>query len=832
MNHQIHSLLQQAVQCFQDKNLTGAANLLSKVLQVQPKNFDALHILGVVKGLQNDPREAKRLLQLAVKIDSKNNFAHFNLAKSLSDLGEETQALMHHSAATKLHPSHMEAWLNYGKSLAKLRKYDDAIGCFDKAIGIKHDYLEAIFNKGMSLHASKRYVEAIAMYDQVLNISPEYKDAVLNKGLSIKELGNHELALEYFEKIISTDAACAEALNGKASLLIELREHEQQAIDLYNQAIAIKPDYAEAIFNKGNALSKQERYTEAINCFKQALLIKHDYGDAYVNLGTALLRDRKYAQAVESYQKAINFCPENPVVHFNYGCALMELRELESALVAYDMALKLSPEYIDAILNSAVTLMELKRFEEALNKLNQAKKMGADDEAYLSNYIFLRRRMCNWDGLGEELIRLFDGLKSKEIIIQPFIALALTDDLEVLRSSAQKWAEKKILCYEDKIEPKWQVSKKIKIGYFSADFRIHPISFLTAELFDLHDRNKFEIYAFSFGPNTQDYMRKRLEQSFDQFIDVRDCSEKEIIRIARDIGIDIAIDLGGYTQDNRVNIFAERVAPVQASYLGFLGTMGVKFIDYIIADEHIIPEESQSFYDEKIAYIPSYQVNDNQKIRVESKYSKEMFGIDSSAFVYCCFNNNYKISPEFFSSWMRILSQVDNSVLFIYVDSDLVLKNLRIEAEKRGVYGGRIIPADYLPNAEFIERCKVADLFLDTFPYNAGTTASDALWAGLPVLTMQGRSFSSRMASSILAAIGLQEMITKTPKEYEDLAIKLATEKDLYSCIKKKLLDGKTSCTLFDTKKFTVNLELVYEEMYSRSRLQLPLDHIAIETKF
>ena len=828
MNHQIHGLIQQAVQYFQSGNFPGAANLLSRVLQIQPKNFDALHILGVIKGLQNDPKEAKRLLQLAVKIDDKNNFVHFNLAKALSDLGEDSQALLHHGASTKLHPGHMEAWLNYGKSLAKLGKYDDAIRCFDKAIGIKQDYLEAILNKGISLHASKRYTEAIAIYDQALQISPEYKDAILNKGLCLKESGRHELALEYFDKLISTNKDCAEALNGKASILVELEQHEQKAIDLYDQAITMKPDYAEAIFNKGNALSKLEKYADAVDCFKRALLVKHDYGDAYVNLGTALLRERKYAQAIESYRQAINFSPKNPIAYFNYGCALMEARELERALSAYEMALNIKSDYIDALLNSAVTLMELKRFEEALNKLTLAKNMGADDEAYLSNYIFLRRRMCSWDGLGEELIRLLDGIKSKEILIQPFIAHALTDDLDVLRGSAQKWAEKKIIHYENKIELRRKINKKLKIGYFSADFRIHPISFLTAELFELHDRNKFEIYAFSFGPDTKDYMRKRLEKSFDQFIDVRDYSDKEIVRIARDTNIDIAIDLGGYTQDNRVNIFAERVAPVQASYLGFLGTMGVKFIDYIIADKLIIPENFQSYYDEKIAYIPSYQVNDNKKIGSKKIYSKEMFGIDQNAFVYCCFNNNYKITPEIFTSWMRILSKIENSILFIYVDADLVLKNLRLEAEKLGVSGDRIIPADYLPNADFIERCKVADLFLDTFPYNAGTTASDALWAGLPILTIQGRSFSSRMAGSILSSMGLSEMIARSPSEYEDLAIKLASDKDLYTRIKKNLLENRISCALFDTKKFTTHLESVYEEMHKRSSLELPLENIAI----
>lgn len=831
MNHQIHGLIQQAVQYFQSGNLAGAANLLSRVLQIQPKNFDALHILGVVKGLQNDPKEAKRLLQLAVKIDGKNNFAHFNLAKALSDLGEDSQALAHHGAATTLDPKHIEGWLNYGKSLAKLKRYDDAIECFDKAIDIKKDYLEAILNKGISLHALKKYEEAIVIYDRALQIDPEYHDAMLNKGTSLKEIEQYDLALEYFDRLITAKPDFVEALNGKASILIESKQCEQQAIDLYDQAITIKPDYAEAIFNKGNALSKQEKYADAINCFRQATLIKHDYSDAYANLGTALLRDRKYSQAVQSYQQAINFSPENPVAHFNYGCALMEVRELERAMAAYDAALNLKPEYTDALLNSAVTLMELKRFEEALHKLTLAKDMGADEEAYLSNYIFLKRRMCSWDGLGEELIRLLDGVRSKDILIQPFIAHALTDDLEILRSSAKKWAEKKIIHYDNKIESTEKVNKKIKIGYFSADFRIHPVSFLTAELFELHDRNKFEIYAFSIGPNTQDYMRKRLEKSFDQFIDVRDQPEKEIVRIARDIGIDIAIDLGGYTQDSRVNIFSERVAPVQASYLGFLGTMGVRFIDYIIADSLIIPAEFQSYYDEKIAYIPSYQVNDNKKIETKKVYSKEMFGIDSKAFVYCCFNNNYKITPEIFSSWMRILSKTENTILFIYVDTDLVLKNLRLEAEKLGISGERIIPADYLPNADFIERCKVADLFLDTFPYNAGTTASDALWAGLPILTMQGKSFSSRMASSILSSIGLPEMITQSSIEYEDLAIKLASDKDLYMRIKKNLLDSRNSCALFDTKKFTSDLEAVYEEMHKRSSSQLPLDNINLQTK-
>jgi predicted O-linked N-acetylglucosamine transferase (SPINDLY family) len=371
-------------------------------------------------------------------------------------------------------------------------------------------------------------------------------------------------------------------------------------------------------------------------------------------------------------------------------------------------------------------------------------------------------------------------------------------------------------------------SQKIRVGYFSADFRHHAVSFLTAELFELHDKNRFEIIAFSFGGDDKSPMRLRLSQAFNQFINVGDMSDLEIAELSRKLQIDIAVDLGGHTQDSRTGIFSYRAAPIQTSYIGYLGTMGVDYYDYLIADETIIPAEMQKFYSEKIVYLPSYQVNDRKRTISKSQFTREELGLPETGFVFCCFNNNYKILPSTFDSWMRILNAVEGSILFLYAENKWSRVNLINEAGLRGIDSARLIFGEHIPVEEYLARYRVCDLFLDTSPYNAGTTASDALWTGLPVLTIVGRSFASRVAASLLNAIGLPELITNTQEEYEDLAIELALNPNKLADIKLKLANNRFTTPLFDTPLFTKNLESAYINMYERYHSDLEPDHISI----
>jgi predicted O-linked N-acetylglucosamine transferase (SPINDLY family) len=344
----------------------------------------------------------------------------------------------------------------------------------------------------------------------------------------------------------------------------------------------------------------------------------------------------------------------------------------------------------------------------------------------------------------------------------------------------------------------------------------------------LHDKNRFEIIAFSFGGDDKSPMRLRLSQAFNQFINVGDMSDLEIAELSRKLQIDIAVDLGGHTQDSRTGIFSYRAAPIQTSYIGYLGTMGVDYYDYLIADETIIPAEMQKFYSEKIVYLPSYQANDRKRTISERQFTREELGLPETGFVFCCFNNSYKILPSTFDGWMRILNAVEGSALFLYADNEWVKANLIQEALLRGIDKTRLVFGGSIPSEEYLARYRVCDLFLDTFPYNAGATASDALWVGLPVLTLMGQSFASRVAASLLNAIGLPELITNTQEEYEDLAIELALNPNKLADIKLKLANNRFTTPLFDTPLFTKNLESAYINMYERYHSDLEPDHISI----
>ena len=438
--------------------------------------------------------------------------------------------------------------------------------------------------------------------------------------------------------------------------------------------------------------------------------------------------------------------------------------------------------------------------------------------------------LCNWENFQTNVeslsIRINEGKKSSP----SFPVLALIDSLSLQRKTSEIWIKDKhpINTSLGSI-PKYLRRNKIRIGYYSADFHNHATAYLMAELFELHDKNNFEIIAFSFGFDKKDEMRQRLSKAFDQFLDVRLKSDKDIALMSRDLGVDVAIDLKGFTQDQRVGIFSYRAAPIQVNFIGYPGTMSAEYIDYIIADPTLIPIESQKYYSEKVVYLPySYQANDRRREIANKAFTKEELGIPKDAFVFCCFNNNYKITPATFDGWVRILKAVEGSVLWLLEDNPTAGINLRKEAQTRGLDPNRLVFAKRMKLSEHLARHSVADLFLDTLPCNAHTTASDALWAGLPVLTCIGESFASRVAANLLNAIELPDLVTISQEQYEVAAIELATNPAKLRAIKIKLARNRLTTALFDTPRFTKHIEAAYKHMYERYQANLPLEHIYI----
>ena len=506
-----------------------------------------------------------------------------------------------------------------------------------------------------------------------------------------------------------------------------------------------------------------------------------------------------------------------------------ELKRYDEAIAHYDKALTLKPDYAEGWSNKGNVLNELKRYDEAIAYYDKAISLKRDIDWVSGNLLHTKMKICSWSGLAESLADISKKVVANEKVVNPFQLLALDDDIFLHQKSSEIYIQDKYL-YQSILGPilKRPKNERIRIGYFSADFKNHPVAFLIAELFEIHDRSQFEIYAFSLDRSV-DEMGRRLHLAFDHCIQAQEISDIGIAQLSRSLNIDIAVDLTGITASSKPGIFSYRAAPIQVNYLGYPGTFGADYMDYIIADKTLIPPQSQKFYSEKVVYLPnSYQVNDRKRTISDKKFTRQELGLPEHEFVYCCFNNNFKILPTTFEIWMRILKAVNGSVLWLLQDNPWVVNNLRREALNRGVEASRLVFADRMSLSDHLARHRQADLFLDTWPYSAHTTASDSLWAGLPVLTLMGESFASRVAASLLNAIGLPELITNTQEEYEALAIGLAKNPHKLSDIKLRLANNRSSAPLFDTPLFTKNLEAAYIKLHEHYQAGLEPKHISI----
>jgi len=438
--------------------------------------------------------------------------------------------------------------------------------------------------------------------------------------------------------------------------------------------------------------------------------------------------------------------------------------------------------------------------------------------------------ICNWQDLSKDFEQLREAIHAGERASSPFPLVGTPLSAALQRKCSEIYVREKFP--ENPLLPKFNTRyehERIRLGYFSADFCNHATAYLMAEFFEQHDKSQFELIAFSIGPIQKDAMRIRLEKAFDRFIEVGTLSDKDISLLARGLEIDIAIDLKGFTQGSRTGIFAMRAAPIQISYMGYPGTMGAEYIDYLVADATVVPQDQRKHYAENIVHLPdTYWVTDSTIPLPEQSFSRVEFGLPADGFVFCCFNNNYKINPAIFDIWMRLLDRVDGSVLWLLEDNASAAKNLKVEAQARGVSPSRLVFAERLEVSEHLARHHLADLFLDTIPYNAHTTATDALWAGLPVLTSTGETFAGRVAASVLNAIGLPELITHDLAAYESLALELATKPKKINSLKEKLAANRLTHPLFNTARFTKHFESAYRAMLDRHLAGLKPAHITV----
>lgn len=675
----------------------------------------------------------------------------------------------------------------------------------------------------------KNSAVAIELFDRALKINPDYAEAHNNRGNALLDLKRPEEALKSYRRALKIKPDYAEAHNNCGNALLKL-ERPEEALKSYCSALSLKPDYAEAYNNRGNALRDLKRPDDALKNYERALQLNQRYAEAFSNRGNILSTLKRADEALASYACALAINPDYAEAYSNRGNVLLDLKRHKEALASYDRAIAINPFHADAFGNRAIALRDLKRLEEALESYARALELDPASPFLYGDWLHTKMKLCDWNDLEKKIDLLADKIGNGDKATAPFGLLAMTERSSLHRKAAEIWVRSTHPA-SSLLPPIARRSRcgRIHIGYFSADFHNHATAYLMAELFELHDKSRFELTAFSFGPDTHDESRERLVAAFDRFIDVRQHADKDVAILARNMGIDIAVDLKGFTQDCRVGLFAMRAAPLQVNYLGYPGTMAAEYIDYLIADPTLIPDSHQQNYTEKIAYLPnSYQVNDSKRRIAERVFTREEMGLPQTGFVFCCFNNSYKITPGTFYRWMRILNQVEGSVLWLLEDTATAAMNLRKEAALRGVAPARLIFATRMSLPDHLARHRLADLFIDTLPYNAHTTASDALWAGLPVLTCLGSSFAGRVAASLLNAIRLPELITATPEAYEALAIELATNRERLKDIKQKLAHNRLVTPLFDSRLFARHICKAYTEMYKRYQANLAPDHIHV----
>jgi predicted O-linked N-acetylglucosamine transferase (SPINDLY family) len=704
---------------------------------------------------------------------------------------------------------------------------------------------------------------ALQYFDRAIAAQPANSAAHVNRGSTLKRLGQLEAALASFDRAIALNGGEAVAHYGRAETCRDLGR-SGEALASYDRAVASNPGFAQAHFRRATLLQAGGELAAAVSGYEDTIVLAPLHADAHANKGLALSGLRRFAEAVSSYDAALAIMPAHAVIHLYRGNALKELQRFDESLAGYDRAIALDPDYVECHVNRGALLFSLGRIAEALADYDRAISLKPDcaeayfNRAYLNrscnrfaaaqaDYLAAARlapdidylpgarleaglQTCNWSEFEPLVAEITEGILRDRAATHPFNLLAVVDSPSLQLRAAQIWVHRS--CPPDDTLGSFvrrERAARLRIGYFSADFREHPLYHLLAELIETHDRSRFEIIGFAFGPATQDAPRRRFARAFDRLIDVQDMSNLEAAALARNLQVDIAVDLGGHTHNSRSGIFALRAAPLQINYLGYLGTLGASYMDYMIGDHAVVTAQSEPCFAEKIIYLPdSFQVNDRRRAIADRVFTRAELGIPGSGCVFCCFNGNYKIQPATFASWMRILQRAPGSVLLLVSGDDVVARNLCAQAALCGVDPQRLIFVERLPPAEYLARFRAADLFLDTLPYNAGTTASDALWAGLPVLTLAGNTFAARVGASLLNAIGLPELVTNTREEYEDLAVELAANAPRLARLKNTLAQNRAAAPLFDTNRFARNLEAAYTGIQDRYEAGLPPDHLTV----
>ena len=826
-----HPAFQRAVASLRAGHAKDAEDLFKLVLSEQPKHLAALNLLAVLLTQLGRFADAEIYLRRALQDDASSAATLQNYAIVLQALNRPAEALERFSQVLRINANDAETWNRRGLILCTLRRFGEASHDFDRAIELNPDYAEALCNKGKALATLGRPKDALPVFDRALALEPNFADAWYCRGNACFELKHHDDARAAFDRALALRADRAEAWLGLGNACYELKRCED-AIAAYDKALTLKPSYAEASNNRATVLLDLKRYSEAISGFERSLRIKADFADAWLGLGGTWYELSEFGKAAAAYEKALSLNPDLVKAWVGRGNILVTFKQYQQALTAFDRALELDPQYAEVWIGRAEVLGALRRLKEAVAACDRALALKPELGYGAGTRLNLKLLACDWTNLQRETAELaemvrwqapsgrpIDATQDPRIgagkVAQPMVMARLTDDPALLMTSAINW----IRVYAAHPKPFARSATpragKTRLGYISQDFCQHVTGHGVVEMLERHDKERFDLYGFSLTADDGSAIRTRIAAAFDHFHDLSGIGDEAAARRIFGLGIDVLVEIAPLSHGSRPAILAYRPAPIQVNYGPPGYSTGASFMDYIIGDQWTLPLADQEYFCEKIANIQHSWFAHDSTVTISPRLpSRAEEGLPEHGFVFCCFNNSYKITPEFFAIWMRLLREIDGSVLWLARNNDFAMANLRRTAAEAGIDPGRLVFAQMRPAiGDHLARHHLADLFLDTLPYNAQTTAMDALWAGLPVLTCAGRSFAGRIAQSILHDLDVPELIGEDLAAYERLAIALARDPQRLREIRAKVESNRLTTPLFDTGRLCRELEAAYETM-------------------
>jgi predicted O-linked N-acetylglucosamine transferase (SPINDLY family) len=762
--------------------LTDSEIAHRRVLAKVPRHAPSLHHLGLIAFKRNARSEAVDYIRQSLAIDPRS----------------------HH------------AWLNLAVILGELRNTREAIDACRQCLALQPENSEPYVVLGNLLRLAENHAEAIAAYSRALQLKAEQPVALARLGDLLLQAGNIAEARAHCRRALEIDPLCEEARSLERRILASTGSVEQIEASL-KARVRSPAELARSLDELGTFLRGERRYEEAVVAYQRAILADPGRADTMFNLALAYEGLGQAENALASYQAGLQIEPDRAEAYANVGCLLRAMDMPTGAIQALEHAIALDPKLAVAHYNLAVTLKQRERFGEALEAFRKCVACAPGSVVNLFELVNMRRVLCDWDGLDEQERLCLDLFRKKDAAIAPFLLISSSSSRADQLEAARRYIKACEVPAAMQFKHDRSIGgdrRRIRLGFLSCDFFEHATMMLLIEVLENLDRDRFELFGYCFSPDDGSALRVRTIGAFEHFTSICGLSNRQAADAILADGIDILIDLKGYTKDARPEILAYRPAPIQVNYLGYPATMGAAFIDYILADAIVAPMAHQEHYTERIVHLPHcYQPNDRQRKISDESLTRVEFGLPEHGFVFCSFNNSYKLNAKMFDIWMRLLRTVPESVLWVLVPSDICQENLRREAASRGVDPQRIVFAKRQPAARHLARHRLADLFLDVIPCNAHTTASDALWAGLPVLTCVGETFAGRVAASLLTAMNLPDLVTTSLEAYEQMALTLALDQGKLNQIRNKLARERNTSPLFDSVRYTRNLERSFEMM-------------------